>query len=404
MEKGEERTRKCPGFFFFSRLETFLLTFLPISSQFQQGGVCNRYFRHCSGSIDCNRISLLCTMATNQPMNEFISGDWVVHKFGGTSVGSADCMRQCLAIIKPITKQQRVAVVVSAMGGKPKVTDLLLDSVHAASDGRHEESAQKLQHIRDKHSACVRELLEKSPEIASRILSQIDSDLKDIQDLLRAVALMKTPHEQILELVSGYGEIWSATIMAEAARQENLPFVFLNARDVLIVREDSLGTQVDWEASELKLRAWVQKADADFLAAGNDHNIAMSKTSSVPVPHLLITGYIASSPNGVATTLKRDGSDFSASIFGRLLKASGITIWTDVSGVYSADPRKVPEAQIISEVSYTEAIELAYFGAKVIHPKTMAPAIATKVTHPVNALSTHHVNKPATHPVNALSQ
>ena len=280
-------------------------------------------------------------MATHQPLNDFISGDWVVHKFGGTSVGSADCMRQCLSIIKPITKQQRVAVVVSAMGGKPKVTDLLLDSVHAAANGRQEESAQKLQHIHDKHSLCVRELLEKSPEIATRILSQIDSDLKDIQDLLRAVALMKTPHEQILELVSGYGEIWSATIMAETARQESLPFVFLNARDVLVVREDSLGTQVDWEASELKLRAWVKKADADFLADGNEHNIAMAKATSVPVPHLLITGYIASSPNGVATTLKRDGSDFSASIFGRLLKASGITIWTDVSGVYSADPRKV---------------------------------------------------------------
>ena len=299
-------------------------------------------------------------MATNQPLksgtqcgnddlgrtptHEFISGEWVVHKFGGTSVGSADCMRQCLAIIKPATKQQRVAVVVSAMGGKPKVTDLLLDSVHAAADGRHEESAQKLQHIHDKHSICVRELLKKSPEIATRILSQIDSDLKDIQDLLRAVALMKTPHEQILELVSGYGEIWSATIMAETARQENLPFVFLNARDVLIVREDSLGTQVDWEASELLLRAWVQKADKEFVAGGNENNIAMAKSTSIPVPHLLITGYIASSPNGVATTLKRDGSDFSASIFGRLLKASGITIWTDVSGVYSADPRKVNEA------------------------------------------------------------
>lgn len=91
----------------------------------------------------------------------------------------------------------------------------------------------------------------------------------------------------------------------------------------------------------------------------------------VKVPFLLITGYIASTMTGIATTLKRDGSDFSASIFGKLLKASSITIWTDVSGVYSADPRRVAEARIIPEISYTEAIELAYFGAKVIHPKTL---------------------------------
>ena len=174
----------------------------------------------------------------------FVPGEWVVHKFGGTSVGSADCMHQCLAIIKPITKQQRVAVVVSAMGGKPKVTDLLLESVHAAAGGRPEEIAQKMKLIHQKHLACVIQVLSKAPEIAARILAQIDSDIKDIQDLLRAVALMKTPHEQILELVSGYGEIWSASIMAEATRLEGLPFVFVNARDVLVVSEDSLGTKV----------------------------------------------------------------------------------------------------------------------------------------------------------------
>ena len=91
-------------------------------------------------------------------MNEFKTGDWTCHKFGGTSVGSADCMRQCLDIIKPATKQQRVAVVVSAMGGKPKVTDLLLESVHAAAAGREDEIKQKLQHIQQKHQVCVSEV------------------------------------------------------------------------------------------------------------------------------------------------------------------------------------------------------------------------------------------------------
>jgi aspartokinase/homoserine dehydrogenase 1 len=300
--------------------------------------------------------------------SEFKPGDWVVHKFGGTSVGSADCMRQCIDIIKPLLTESRVAVVVSAMGGKPKVTDLLLDCVHAAAADRPSEIEQKMDLIRSKHRICVSDILAKAPEIAERILAMIDADLKDITDLLRAVSLMRMPHEQILELVSGYGEIWSANIMAEAMRIQNLPFVFLNARDVLVVSENELGTQVHWEVSESKLRDFVKKADEEFAKTpfGAQHKA----TAPVPVPHLMITGYIASNPEGVATTLKRDGSDFSASIFGKMLKASGITIWTDVSGVYSADPRRVPEAQIIPEVSYTEAIELAYFGAKVIHPKT----------------------------------
>lgn len=123
--------------------------------------------------------------------------------------------------------------------------------------------------------------------------------------------------------------------------------------------------------SEAKLATVIASATATYpslIAAKADSGPL--PPSPVPLPHLLITGYIASTPAGVATTLKRDGSDFSASIFGKLLKAMAITIWTDVSGVFSADPRKVPEAQIIPEVSYTEAIELAYFGAKVIHPKT----------------------------------
>lgn len=142
--------------------------------------------------------------------------------------------------------------------------------------------------------------------------------------------------------------------MTEFMKCENLPFTYLNARDVLIVsEEEGMGTKIHWEISQEKLNKYIAEMD--------------TKPQS---RHLMITGYIAANPSGVATTLKRDGSDFSASIFGKLLHAKDITIWTDVSGVYSADPRRVPEAQIIPEVSYTEAIELAYFGAKVIHPKT----------------------------------
>ena len=132
---------------------------------------------------------------------------WVVHKFGGTSVGNADCIRKCVNIIRPQIGKSKIGVVVSAMGGKPKVTDMLLDSVHAAANGNMDTSSKLLQEIHRKHELCVSELLKTSPEVAQGILNKISSDLKDINDLLRAVNLMKMAHEQILELVSGYGEV-----------------------------------------------------------------------------------------------------------------------------------------------------------------------------------------------------
>lgn len=248
------------------------------------------------------------------------------------------------------------------MGGKPKVTDLLLELVHAAALGKNEEIVQKMAAIRTKHQDCISEILQSVPEVQKKIMKLIDSDLKDISDLLRAVMLMRMAHEQILELVSGYGEVWSATIMAAQLVQEGLPFQFLNARDVLFINED---TKVYWDYSEKKLGAFLETAAEEYQSQKLD-----STAQDSVKPHLLITGYIASTMDGIATTLKRDGSDYSASIFGRMLRAASITIWTDVSGVYSADPRRVPEAQILPEVSYTEAVELAYFGAKVIHPKT----------------------------------
>ena len=290
-------------------------------------------------------------------------------------------MRKCVEIVRPLLEKQRVAVVVSAIGGKPKVTDLLLDSVHHAAGGDLECSEESLRQIQIKHQACVADILGGAPERGQVILQKIESDLKDIRDLLKAVYLMRTPHEQLLELVSGYGEVWSASIMTEVMRHDGLPFVFLNARDVLVVSEDNLGTKVHWDESEALLNAYIKRQEAEFAASDFGKSFAAAKggSQSVPLPHLMITGYIASTPSGTATTLKRDGSDFSASIFGKMLQSTSITIWTDVSGVYSADPRRVPEAQIIPDVSYTEAIELAYFGAKVIHPKTMAPAIMASI-------------------------
>src|SRR6185369_3346969 len=147
-------------------------------------------------------------------------------------------------------------------------------------------------------------------------------------------------------------ELWSAQLLHAYLESQDHRSSWLDAREVLVVEPNSNTVAVDWQLSKQKLQAR-HFEETDFL---------------------VITGYIASTHDGVATTLKRNGSDLSASIFGALLGADSVTIWTDVDGVFSADPRRVPEAVVIPELSYQEAAELAYFGAKVIHPSTMSPA------------------------------
>ncbi|OQR97068.1 bifunctional aspartokinase/homoserine dehydrogenase [Achlya hypogyna] len=292
-----------------------------------------------------------------------MTSSFVVHKFGGTSVGNATAMKAVQSIVASIASD-KIAVVVSAMGGKPKVTDLLISLVELAKTKQTDEIQAIIDAIEAKHAEAVAELL--PPDVGDAILVQIRQDLATLQELLHAISIMRSYNENVTELVSGHGELWSARIMthvlnhhlALAGKTER--FAFIDSREVLTVEIDpNHGPVVLYELTAAKLRARME-------ALGN-------------ATHLCITGFICSTTDGVVTTLKRDGSDFSASIFGRVLKAADITIWTDVSGVYSADPRRVPEAKILPQISYQEAMELAYFGAKVIHPKTMAPAVAESI-------------------------
>ena len=316
-------------------------------------------------------VVLVCRDPTKQVTrdlegSEFLimSLPWSVNKFGGTSLGNASYMQLCIAIVKDLLGSKRIAMVVSAMGGKPKVTDMLLDAVHAASREDSIEREDLINAIFTKHGNAIDELLADAPEEVARLKSIVSKDLENIRDILKAVTLMRVAHEPVLELVSGYGEIWSAQIIAAAMRHMGMPFEYLNAREVLrIAREDIAGQSVLWEHSQELLERVIQRREEELGYA----------------PNFVITGYVASTEEGFATTLKRDGSDFSAAIFAKLLDADAITIWTDVSGVFSADPRRVPDAQVIAEITYNEAVELAYFGAKVIHPKTMAPAIAKNI-------------------------
>lgn len=277
---------------------------------------------------------------------------WTVHKFGGSSVANADRYRGACDIVLSERWEGPVAVVVSAMGG---VTNSLIEAVNQAS-ARDDSYLQTLQALEERHLETIAQLQLRNATLAETVVS----DLAAIKEVLRSVWITRLASERIVEFVSGHGELWSAQILHSYLESLNHPANWLDAREVLVVEPNTNTVTVDWELSKHKLTFWqAQRPEAKFL---------------------VVTGYIAATHDGVATTLKRNGSDLSASIFGALLGANPVTIWTDVEGVFSADPRRVPDAVVIPELSYQEAAELAYFGAKVIHPNTMSPAIAHDIT------------------------
>ena len=280
---------------------------------------------------------------------------WVAHKFGGTSVADAERYRAVAEIVLPRAPGERVAVVVSAMSG---VTNGLIQSVDLAASN-DSSYLTKLQDLKSRHLDTINKLQLSAAQTHS-LSETISADFSAIAEVLRGVWITRLPSERIMEFVSGHGELWSAQLLHSYLEAQGHSSTWLDARKVLVVAPDSNTVAIDWPLSQQKLKAWqAENALTDFL---------------------VITGYVAATHDGVATTLKRNGSDLSASIFAALLGADSVTIWTDVDGVYSADPRRVTEALVIPELSYQEAAELAYFGAKVIHPKTISPAIANDIT------------------------
>ncbi len=279
---------------------------------------------------------------------------WKVHKFGGSSVADAACMQRVAEIIEgdPVPRK---AVVLSACRG---VTDALLDLVTLAE---HQDAAldDRIEALRQRHIGMARELL--SGELYDEFVVELDRDCHDIAGILQTVRLVRAASTTLRDLIAGYGELWSTRLFERLLRRRGLSHgrvQWLDARRVLLVEWGPLGPGVRWEQSRANLQAAVTP---DFTGT------------------VVITGFIATDSQGLQTTLGRNGSDFSASIFGSLFDAGEIVIWTDVDGVLSADPRLVPEAQVIDALSYNEAMELAYFGAKVIHPQTMAPAVQKRI-------------------------
>jgi aspartokinase/homoserine dehydrogenase 1 len=291
---------------------------------------------------------------------------WVVHKFGGTSVADAGRYHSVAEILLARRAEgERAAVVVSAMSG---VTDSLLELVELAA-ARNSSYTDKLAALRTRHLDTAAQL-ELSAAQTTSLVESIEAELHEIEEVLRGVWIARLSSERISEFISGYGELWSARFLDARMKHAGCASRWLDAREVLVVEPDgSKAVAIDWQVSREHLDAWLESAssapDSQFESAAPDP--------------LVITGYIASTHTGVATTLKRNGSDYSASIFAALLEAESVTIWTDVDGVLSADPRRVPDALVVPRLSYQEAAELAYFGAKVIHPNTMSPVIASGI-------------------------
>jgi aspartokinase/homoserine dehydrogenase 1 len=271
---------------------------------------------------------------------------WVTHKFGGTSVADAERYKHVATLLRD--DQYRIAVVVSAMS---KVTDGLIELTELARK-RDESYTAKLQVMKQKHLTAIDGLL---PESERKPLAQaITHDIENLAEILKSIWHVQSCSEQIVEFVSGHGEVWSAQLLNAYLRSQGEKTTWLDARDVLVVSTGETSVVVDWTESQKKMDQWLAEN---------------------PFNKIVITGFVAATRDGVPTTLKRNGSDYSAAIFGKLLSSDSITIWTDVDGVLSADPRLVPEAVVLPDLSYQETSELAYFGAKVVHPSTMAPAI-----------------------------
>ena len=287
------------------------------------------------------------------PHNQSVDS-WVVHKFGGSSVADAACFERVADILEA-QPHKHLGVVLSACRG---VTDALLRLVVQAEQ-QDERYQLELQALRDRHATIAQALL--SAQAAALYLSAMDRDCHDIEGILHTVQLTRSAADNVRDLIAGYGEIWSTRLFHkyfESRTKRAGKTLWLDARRIVVVEWSSLGPAVQWTESEANIARVV---GADFQGT------------------LIITGFIASNRKGLQTTLGRNGSDFSASIFGALLGAAEIQIWTDVDGVLSADPRRVPDAKVIDSLSYNEAMELAYFGAKVIHPQTMAPAIRRNI-------------------------
>jgi aspartokinase/homoserine dehydrogenase 1 len=279
-----------------------------------------------------------------------------IMKFGGSSVANPERIREVASIVIKAAKKERVAVIVSAFQG---VTDQLLDCARLAEAG-NEAFQTNYKTIVERHQHILKALHKGNPPKST--VAEFKSLLTELYDALQGIYLLRHSSARALDLTAGFGERLSALIISSFI-QRTQPSVFVDSR--ALVKTDDQFTHA------------VVQFDKTNLAINNYFKKLFTRSSKRLIP--IVTGFIGSTDEGLPTTIGRNGSDYSAAIFGAALDVSIIEIWTDVDGILSADPRSVPAAFVLPHMSYEEAMELSYFGAKVLHASTIAPAVAKRI-------------------------
>lgn len=277
-------------------------------------------------------------------------GPMHIMKFGGSSVADAGLIRSVADIIISRTEIDKIPpiVVVSAMKG---VTDTLITAAAAAESGDHSYKSAIIE-LKHKHHEAVKALITDNT-IGVSLLIEVDSILDELGEILHGVELVRECSLRTNDLISGFGERMSSLLVAAYITDRGVKAEAVDAREIIRTDDDHGRAAVDFNITGNLIRK--RLADRDLIS--------------------VVTGFIASTAEGVSTTLGRNGSDYTASILGTALDAESVEIWTDVDGILTADPRIVPDAWVIKELSFQEAMELSFFGAEVIHPYTLVPVI-----------------------------
>ncbi len=271
-----------------------------------------------------------------------------VLKFGGTSVANPENIQKTLSVVSTSAERSKVLVVVSAFGG---VTDLLLNAADLASK-RDESYLTIFKEIETRHLEAVKKLIPVTNQ--SAILSGVKTRLNRLETLFEGAFLLSELSPKTADLIAGHGELLSSFIIAETAKANGLNATYKDSRELIVTSNAYGKATVDFKETEKRVLAFVN---------GNNAQV------------VIFPGFVASTLDGNTTTLGRGGSDYTAAILASLINASDLQIWTDVSGMYTANPRIVKQAFPIEDISYREAMELSHFGAKVIYPPTIQPVL-----------------------------
>jgi aspartokinase/homoserine dehydrogenase 1 len=275
-----------------------------------------------------------------------------VLKFGGTSVANAENIRKVSSIIQKAAQHEKVIAVVSALGG---ITDTLLQAARKAAEG-NESYKTLLAGAEQRHLEVVKDLIPVVKQ--SSALSQVKKQFNEIDDICNGIFLLKELTERTTDKILSYGELISSQIISAALKANGVENCWKDSRELIATDSSYTHAVVDFKSTNEKMQQFIS-------SEGNDV--------------FVLPGFIASDANGITTTLGRGGSDYTAAIVASAVHADALEIWTDVSGMMTADPRLVANAKAISEISYQEAMELSHFGAKVLYPPTVQPVLAANI-------------------------